>query len=407
MAALFLSKTYPEKQITWLYPEDNNTIGVGEGMVPEVSSFLRFLGIDHKDVIKRCNGSLKLGIKFEGFNREGETFIFPFGVGEQNPKHNTASITRIIETGKIPKDIFDYPDISCHIRASEILAYLDTILHEFPNLTIDRRSVTKEDLEGTYDLLIDSTGFKRMISKQPDNLVSLSDRLANNRALAFRHPYTDRESQCLPYSTFTAKDYGWIWHIPLGDQLAMGYVHDGKFADEALAQFVEHIEKKMGIAVDTSTIKEINMVTGRNKVHLKDNVVAIGLASGFIEPLESTGLYLTIAGIKRLAEYIDGKITEDEYNDAINKDFDTVTDFIIAHYKYSKRENEYWNFYKTVPNVLHKEMEIFPAEAWNFILAGFDKNFDPPAAPLDPQEMINIHKGTPYHQWLDNERNAT
>jgi hypothetical protein len=163
----------------------------------------------------------------------------------------------------------------------------------------------------------------------------------------------------------------------------------------------------MGIDPNPADIREISMITGRNKVHLKDNVVAVGLASGFIEPLESTGLYLTIAGVRKLCKYIDGEISEQEYNDLINYDFDTVVDFVIAHYKYSKRDNEYWSFCKNIPNMLFREMDLFPIESWQFILAGFNEKFNPPEYPMDPKELINIHRGTPYYKWIRDESNFT
>lgn len=401
-----MSKTYPSKQITWIYPEDNSPIGVGEGMVPEVSNFLANLGITHKDVIKHCNGSLKLGIKFDGFNQEGETFLFPFGMSDENQIYNTSLTKRIIETSKIPNNILEYPDISFHIRATEILSYMDTLAPSIPNLTIQREMVSLDKIAGTYDLLIDSTGFGRHVSKLTDNFISLSDRLPNNRALAYRHNYTDLETQCLPYSIFTAMDYGWTWHIPLGDHLALGYVHDGKYAESVKVEFINHIKQKLGIDPDPSQIREVSMITGRNKIHLKDNVVAVGLASGFIEPLESTGLYLTIASVRKLCDYIDGDLSEQEYNDIVNEDFDTVVDFVIAHYKYSKRDNEYWNFCKDIP-IKVKEMDLFPIESWQFILAGFHKNFNSPEFPMDPRELINIHRGTPYYEWINDEKNFT
>ena len=80
-AALHLAKTYPDKEITWIYPEENNPIGVGEATVPEVSKFLANIGITDKDVIRECRGALKLGIKFCGFRKPGSDFTFPFGIG--------------------------------------------------------------------------------------------------------------------------------------------------------------------------------------------------------------------------------------------------------------------------------------------------------------------------------------
>ena len=148
------------------------------------------------------------------------------------------------------------------------------------------------------------------------------------------------------------------------------------------------------------------MVTGRNKIHMKDNVVAMGLASNFIEPLESTGLFLVTGSLDKLCNYIDNKINEDEYNCLVNDQFDTLTDFIVAHYKFSKRSNLYWDHYKTVP-IEKKPIPIFPNSGWDTILSAFLPEVKRPKEPLDPKELINIHKGTLYHKWIQDETNFT
>jgi hypothetical protein len=369
-----------------------------------VSQFLKNLGISHSDIIKHCNGTLKLGIKFEDFNQVGESFTFPFGVGEID-MYNTTSIDKIMETEKIPHNIYDYPDIATHCRTTETLAYLDTKVSQFHNLNIQRREVSCTDLKDTYDLLIDCTGFDRKISYRPNNFKSIKDIIPNNKALVYRHAYTNVTEQQKPYSTFRAMTSGWIWNIPLGDQLAMGYVHDDKF--DVKQEFIDYIEDKMQIKVDPSHIVEVPMKTGRNIVHLKDNVVPIGLSSAFIEPLESTGLYLITTQLEKLCEYIDNNISEDAYNQQVNESYDRVLNFIVAHYRYSSRTNEYWDHYKTVQVENFKTMDIFPHEAWEYVLSGFDVGVRRPRDTTNPRELIDISRGTPYQTWIKNENNVT
>lgn len=387
----------PTATVTWIFPEVNDPIGVGEALVPKSSHFLRDIGVDHTDILKFCNGTLKLGIVFDGFNRPGEQFSFPFGIGE-GTKHNTASVDRIIATERIPHNILEYPDIATHFRTTELAEYLDTRVHEYPNLNVIRSTATKEKLEGTYDLLIDSTGFGRHVSKLPDNFEDASHIIPNNRALTIRVPYTNRTKQCKPYSLFKAMDYGWCWHIPLGDQLAFGYVHSNKF--DVKEELVAHVNAYMETNIDPADVNTVNFITGRNKVHLKDNVVSIGLASTFIEPLESTGIYLIVSSLQNLGKYINNEINEDEYNIRVNENFDAIVNFIAAHYKYSARDNQYWNHYKDLPIEQFKQTDIFPQEAWEYILSGFDLGVDRPKEKIDPTELINIHRGTPYNEWL-------
>lgn len=410
LAAFYFSINYPNKEITWIYPKDNNPIGVGESLIPRSSQFINKFnrtgkaGLGHLDIIKHCNGTAKLGIIFDGFNRPGEKFDFPFGFGERT-SFNTASIKRIMYTEKIPENILDYPDISTHFRTTELLEYLGRLSNDIPNLIIKRQEVTLEELSGTYDLLIDSTGFNSKLSFIPANFEDISHIIPNNCALVYRHEYTNKKEQCKPYSIFKAMDYGWIWNIPLGDQIAMGYVHCDKY--DVKDQFIEYVENKLGIKIDPNKIGKVKFTTGRNKIHLKDNIVRIGLASGFVEPLESTGIYLITSSIEKITQYIEGSLSEYEYNNAVNQAFDDIVNFIVAHYKYSKRDNEYWNHYKNIPVEKYKETEIFPKEAWDYILSGFDETLPAPTEPIDPAELIKIHRGMPYQIWLENAKNSS
>jgi tryptophan halogenase len=388
LSALFLGKTYPKKSITWIYPEDNNPIGVGEGLVPNVSEFLSGLGISHQDIIRNCKGTLKLGVKYVNFNNDG-TFMFPFGVGEDE------NISRIMETHNIPDNIFEYKDISVHLRTTEALEYIGTLIE---NVNIIRMNVSTKQLEGTYNLLLDCTGFNRRFSSIENNWKSIDNIIPNNKALVYRTKYTDKETQFVPYTICRGMEYGWTWTIPLKDQLAMGYVYYDKY--NVREEFISWVEKKMSIKVNPDDIDEIPMTTGRNKIHLQNNIVPIGLSSGFIEPLESTGLYLMTSSLEKLKEYIDNEITENQYNQSINTTFDGITDFIGAHYKFSNRDNEYWNMYKDIDINLYNEIDIFPKEAWDYILAGFGMA-KRPKGHMNLNEMIKISRGTPYLEWYE------
>ena len=334
LTVFHLCETYPNKKITWIYPKENQPIGVGEAIIPDVSKFLQNFGVKHQDILKHCNGTLKFGVYLKGWNKPGEDFTFPFGFESANPRHNSSSQDRIMKTNKIPKRIFDYQNISTHFRVTELLEYLDNYKKKYSNLTVIREKVTLNDIKDCYDLIIDCTGFERTVSYIPNNFKNISDKIPNNQVFLFRHTYTDREKQCVPYTVAEAMNYGWCFNIPLRNELACGYVHDGKF--DVKEEYINYLEKKFNIKVEPSSIKSLKMVTGRNKIHLKNNIVAMGLASSFIEPLESTGLYLVTSALRKLCDYIDKKITETEYNFFINEEFDTITDFIVEHYKYSK-----------------------------------------------------------------------
>jgi hypothetical protein len=404
LTVLRIARAYPAKSITWIYPETNDPIGVGEAIIPTVSNMLKRFGVTHKDILRECQGTVKLGAVFVGWNRPGETFTFPFGFDTKDPAHNSASLDRIIDTGKVPDGLLDYSDISTHFRATELLKYLDKIIPNYKNIKIERRTVTKEELEGTYDLLLDCTGFKRQLSQWPDNFLSIQDKIPNNQAYIYRTAYTNKEKQCVPYTIAYAMDNGWIFNIPLKNEIACGYVHPSKY--DITDEFIEYLKMKFETDdIDISKIRKVPMITGRNHIHIKDNVIAMGLASAFIEPLESTGLFLVVGALDYVLSYINGNISEDQYNALINEDYDSLVNFIVAHYKYSKRSNEYWDHYKNVP-VEFNELPLFKQSGWDTILSGFSvPGRDRPKEPLIPKELINIHKGKKYHQWLEDSSN--
>lgn len=402
LTVFHLCETYPNKKITWIYPEENQPIGVGEAIIPEVSRFLNNLGITHQDILKNCNGTLKSGIYLKGWNTPDEDFTFPFGYGAPNNKHNSTSQFRIMKTKKIPKKIFEYSSISTHFRVTELLEYMEKNKEKYSNLTVIRKTVTLDDIKNTYDLAIDCTGFQKSISYIPNNFKTITDKIPNNQVLLFRHNYTDRENQCVPYTVAEAMNYGWCFNIPLRNELACGYVHDSKF--DVYDEYINYIQNKFKIKIDRNDFKRLKMTTGRNEIHLKDNIVSVGLASCFVEPLESTGLWFVVDAVEKLCEFIDGKITEKNYNEYINNNFDAVVDWIVSHYKYSKRSNEYWNFYKKVP-VKRSPIEIFPDSGWDVILSGFIPEIKRPIEPLDEKELIEIHKGKPFHEWILDEEN--
>lgn len=376
---------------------------MGEALVPAVSHFLTNLGITHKDIIKHCNGSLKFGLKFVDWNREGETFYFPFGIVEEDSKYNSASLKMMMINDKISPSIFEYEDISTQFRTTEMLAYMDTLVGKYPNLKVIREKTSKEQLEGTWDLLIDSTGFGRFISKKPNNFKSIEHIIPNNKAYVYRSAFTDRSTQQKAYSTFTAKDYGWIWHIPLKDQIAFGYVHHDKY--DVKQQFIDHVEGVLGQPINPDDVREVRFMGGRDEVHLEDNVVGIGLSSSFIEPLESTGLYLTTFALDNLCTYIEGEIDEQQYNSTINEFYDRLTNFIAGHYKYSKRPGPYWDHFRSLDVTPYVDMGIFPTVSWDWILSGFLDDVKPPTGKVDVHEIFAIGKGTPYHEWIQDESN--
>lgn len=359
LSVLYFCTKYPEHNITWIYPKDNVTIGVGEGTVPQVTEFLLDLGITFEHIINDIGGSLKLGVKFEKFN--STSFIHPFGESDEE----ASMIEYMIEHNRVPENIQSY-DISFHFSVANLATFLDAWFERFNNLTIQRKTVESVD-NVDCDWLIDCTGFKRAFVNKyyTDNFLSIDHLIPNNKALVYRTKIP--EYKRFSYTTCIGMDNGWVWNIPLRDEIGIGYVHHDIY--DVKEEFLNYLDSE---GFGRPEIREVNFASGRNKNHFKDlgnkKIVSVGLSSSFVEPLEATGLYLTVFGIQYLDKLIHGFITSDEYNNKVNYEFDVIVDFIVAHYKFGYRNNNYWNFYKNLPIELYRENYAFPKRSWKYIL---------------------------------------
>jgi tryptophan halogenase len=386
LSVLYFCTKYPQHDIHWIYPENNVTIGVGESTVPQVKEFFEDLGISFNEIIKIVGGSLKLGIKFENF--APETFYHPF----YRSDIEGALIEYMMKHNKIPNDIEEY-DIAFHINVGNLAPFLDTWFKRFSNLTIDRRTVQSVD-EVDCDWFIDCTGFKRAFVNQyySDNLVTISDRVPNNKAFVYRGKILDHKR--MPYTSVIGMNSGWVWNIPMKDQISIGYVHHDKF--DVKQEFLNYLKNE---GYDNCELAEVKMVTGRNKKHYAEigtkKLVSVGLSSAFIEPMEATGLYFTVFAIEHLDKLMRNEISSNEYEDIVNHEFDVLIDFIVAHYKFSHHDNEYWSFYKNVPSELYRENKAFPVKSWNYILRERDKTPE-----VTPEQISQLGICRSFHEWL-------
>jgi tryptophan halogenase len=397
MTVLFLCKTFPEKQITWIYPEDNNPIGVGEAIVPGVSMFLAKLGVSSTDIINNANGTFKLGSAFKEFSI-GQSFTFPFDT-------RTSFMKDLMDDNDILSDWLDRGWAVAnptHFRCTDLLTYLDTIMPSLKNLTILRKITTLEEIEGTYDFVIDSTGFGRRLLGEDKEFVSITDKIPNNAAYVYRHPYVNKAEQMVPHTVFEGMDYGWVWNIPLKDEMAYGYVHDDKY--DVKEDFVKLISSKVGVDIDPNEVRKVSMRTGRNTTHITKDSMYVGLSSSFIEPLESTGLLITVRSLELLKAYLQGTVSIDEANFQINKEFDALVDFVVIHYKYSNRDNDYWNHYKNIPtDAFENGMAFQYSKLVDYLLPRFKG--ETPTELMDVPKELNDAQRESYPAWFDAEFN--
>lgn len=390
MTAATLCRFFPYRTINIIESPDYPIVGVGESTLGHINHWLHLLDIDEDDFMKDCDASYKLSIKFTDFYSKNDGgFHYPFGqpffkdteldfndwqlvklfypgipvqdfARSYNPATILAEMNKIDTNESGDLDNFNFKkDAAYHIDAVKFGQWLkhNYCIPRNVNLiqsNVEHINVNDDGVEslvlsdGTKheaDLYIDCTGFKSLLlgKSLEEKFISYNDILPNNRAWATKLPYTDKETQLQPYTNSTALSSGWVWNIPLWSRIGTGYVYSDEFIskEDALKEFQEHIGR------DDLEFKDIEMRIGIHEQTWKKNVVGIGLAAGFIEPLESNGLFTVheflLKLVKSLSKPFVNQFDRDVYNLATRDTFDVFATFVSLHYKLSSRtDTEYW-----------------------------------------------------------------
>ena len=222
------------------------------------------------------------------------------------------------------------------------------------------------------DLFIDCTGFKSLLLEQNLKVpfIDVSNVIPNNMAWATHVPYNDKEKELQSFTDCTAYNNGWIWNIPLWSKIGTGYVFSDRFIspDDALVEFKDYI-RRMGRDPETLTYKKIPIRNGYHEKIWEKNVVAIGLAAGFIEPLESTGLFFTDEFAYSLLRILYRGAPLSQWDqDCFNKNwemqFKQTCNFVAMHYALSaRRDTPYW---RSIAATKYNIEEHFIAASYNF-----------------------------------------
>ena len=389
--------------ITLIESEEIGTVGVGEATIPQIRTFNTMLGLDEDEFIRRTQGTFKLGIQFRDWGRIGDEYFHPFGPFgvdmegvsfhafwlRLNQLGDPARITdyslqamaaeggkfmRPINAGRSPLSQIAY---AFHFDASLYAAYLRDYAEAKGVRRIEGRivdvalrdgdgfveSITLEDgRKVEADLFVDCSGFRGVLIEGAlkTGYDDWSHWLPCDRAVAVP---CERVSDPTPYTRSTARSSGWQWRIPLQHRTGNGYVFSSRFIDEARAT-----EDLLG-RLDGRPLAEprtLRFTTGRRRKAWNRNVVALGLASGFIEPLESTSIHMVQSGIANLLAMFPTKAFEpaetDRYNRVIAYEAERIRDFIILHYHATNRsDSEFWNYCRNmpIPESLKQKIDLF------------------------------------------------
>ena len=410
-AAALARVAQPETHITLVESDQIGTIGVGEATIPLLAEFNQFLGIDEHEMLMECAGTFKLGIEFIDWYEKGHAYFHPFGFfGKDTPEFpfhqlwlKLKSLARSGEVASaVASDICDYNLCTVAAKigrfsqpkggANTILSTMRHAWHfdataygrllrryaekrqveriegKVVNVAIENDSgdIQSIELENgqtiTGDLFIDCSGFRGLlISEQMQSeFIDWSHYLPCDRAIAIQ---TSGKVNPPPFTRAYAKEAGWRWQIPLQNRSGNGYVYCSHHLDQqdALSSLTNDLQE--------STLTEpafLRFNTGHRKTFWKKNCVAVGLAGGFIEPLESTSIHLVQAGIQTLVSLWPSEGCNDrqrnQYNQMMTAEYEDIRDFIVLHYKATARnDTSFWNAVREmpIPDSLAEKIDLF------------------------------------------------
>ncbi|MEQ5788963.1 tryptophan 7-halogenase [Erythrobacter sp. NFXS35] len=384
------------------------TVGVGEATIPQIIRLNTILGIDEHEFLKATSGTFKLGIEFVDWGKRGSRYLHTFGdtgmnlgnvafhhywrrscMDEAQPDarglwqwslHQVAADqARFGKLDRVGNTAMTGLAYAYHFDASRYALFLRAYA-EGRGVTRTEGIVESVERDGENgdiaaitlaggkrvagDFFIDCTGFRALLLGQELGVgyEDWSRWLPCDRALAVP---SERLPTLFPYTRATAKDAGWQWRIPLQHRTGNGHVYSSGFTtDEAAAE-------TLMAGLDTRPLgdpRPIRFTTGRRQAFWSHNCAAIGLASGFLEPLESTSIHLIQSHVSRLIQLFprspDAGAMRDEYNRRCRAEFEQIRDFLILHYHRTDRDDtDFWRYCKhmNVPDSLSHKLELFAA----------------------------------------------
>ena len=407
MAAAALARVIGSScRVTLIESDMIGTIGVGEATVPHIKAFNNLLRIDEADFVRKTKGSFKLGIQFVDWSRIGDRYMHGFGtsigpdlgllpfqqywikawlVGRAKEIGAYTLNTMAAARGKFMVSATDVPRASplaniayaYHFDATLYAKYLreyaeqrgvlrkegivtQVVQHPESGFVESVRVESGESIAG--DLFIDCTGFRGLLIEETlhTGYLDFTHWLPCDRALAVP---CEKVGPPTPYTRSTARQAGWQWRIPLQHRTGNGYVYASRHIsdDEAAATLLSNLDGRA-----LAEPKLLRFTTGRRKKVWNKNVIALGLASGFLEPLESTSIHLIQSGISKLLELFPREggydVLAERYNARIAFEFDRIRDFIVLHYHATERDDTpFWNDCRTmsIPPELQANIDLF------------------------------------------------
>lgn len=403
-AAALTSQLGPLIDVTLVESDDIGTVGVGEATIPTIRTFHHLLALDEREFMRATKASFKLAIMFENWARLGDRYIHSFGqVGKPAWMGGFHNLWLQARSEGFGGDLGDYCFELQAAKAGKFFTseqsrinyayHLDAglygrFLREFseakgakrvegrireveqrPDDGFIRSLIMESGDRVEGDLFIDCTGFRGLIIEQTlkAGYEDWSNWLPTDSAIAVQ---TRPVGPAPPYTRAIAHDAGWQWRIPLQHRVGAGIVYCSDFLsdDEARARLLGDID---GEAITEPRL--IRYRTGKRRKSWIRNCVALGLSSGFVEPLESTSIHLIQIGLTRLIQLFPFSGFHDallrRYNEQADVELERVRDFIILHYKQTERgDSPFWRRCRDmeIPDTLAQRMALFRDDAFAY-----------------------------------------
>ena len=413
MSAAAIAKMFGRAiDVTLVESEEIGLIGVGEATVPHLSAFNRLLEIDEAAFVRETQGSFKLGIQFNDWGRIGDSYVHGFGTIGRDvgllPFHQYWLKARAqgrakdisaysLNTVAAPQGRFmatpsDAPpnsplaDIAYAYHFDAVLyarflrkrAEAQGVRRVEGKIVAVHRSGERGFVESVQlesgariqaDLFLDCTGFRALLigEAMAVGFDDWSHWLPCDRALAVP---CDKVGPPTPYTRSTAREAGWQWRIPLQHRTGNGHVYSSAFTtdDRAADILLGSLDGKA-----QADPRPLRFTSGKRRKLWDGNVIAIGLAGGFLEPLESTAIYLIQAGINRLMHLFPNAACDvalqTAYNDQTAFEYERIRDFLILHYHVTQRDDSpFWTYVRTmrIPDTLQQYLDLFVADGQFF-----------------------------------------
>jgi tryptophan halogenase len=443
MVAALLSETIGKVvDIRLIESDEIGTVGVGEATIPPLVRYHKLCKIDEKEFMAAVQATFKLGIAFENWRDVNEDYIHSFG--NTGVDHWTAGFQHLWLSGHRKGIASDYGDYCLELKAAEenkfahlpkngmnYAYHLDATLYakflrkrseennarrvegKIVKVNTDPESgfITSltlesgEDIEG--DLFVDCTGFRGLLIEQTlhAGYEDWSHWLPCDSAVAVQ---TESTGPAIPYTRSIAREAGWQWRIPLQSRVGNGMVYCSRYIsdDEAREKLLANIDGKL-----LTEPRVIKFRPGQRLKQWSKNCVAVGLASGFLEPLESTSIHLIQRNTMRMLRmFPHDRVVQadiDEFNRQARYDIETIRDFIILHYCVTNRKDTpFWRYcrsmeipdslahrirlFRETGRVFRLEGELFAENSWIQVMLGqgiLPEQYHPVVDVMDDEEL--------------------